>query len=342
MTHSRTREEQRYKIVVLAFILIILPFVIIFPIGYYYNGLPYTDDGYCDLGGHAPAVCIVTQSDGVSHPVHEFCTVDEYIYVFSVKLLIDLGFLNLNLTVPNDILIHTRYLQVSVFSIYYLGVAFPILFVIHRKQSGRSKTSRRVSPPQPPEPSLPLPPPPEREGEVVRNATIGACLLVLSLFIFVLPIIPVPYQYQEEQTKTLTLFDEFSSVSVRNYIIYNAYIDLEDPKYLGSRIVVRGEATETSGRDINFYVFDEENYNLWKEGYYVSTYVSRVEIKSDYYYFTPDHSGTYTFVFDNLYSSYAKSIHLTASIDVSEWVTITETRYESLLNILLSWQGKVP
>jgi len=137
---------------VIAIILIILPFVIIFPIGYYYNDLPYTDDGYCDLFGHAPAECIFTRSDnGVTYPVHEFCPLDEYIYLFSVKLLIDLGFLHTNLIVPNDILTQTRYYQVFVFIIYYFGIAFPILLSIH----GRSKASQGL-PPQP----LPLPPPP--------------------------------------------------------------------------------------------------------------------------------------------------------------------------------------
>lgn len=96
-------------------------------------------------------------------------------------------------------------------------------------------------------------------------------------------------------------------VPAGRYVYYQKYIDISDKK--GN--IVRGEVVVAAGHDINFYVFDQKNFDAWKEGRYATPYVSAKRVQSYRYSFVPDHSDYYFFVLDNRYSQFAKVANIT-------------------------------
>src|SRR5574341_401074 len=66
--------------------------------------------------------------------------------------------------------------------------------------------------------------------------------------------------------------------------------------------LVKGSFIESGGHDINFFVFDQKNYNAWKDDNPTTPYVSMKRSGGSEFSFVPDHTDIYYFVFDNTYS----------------------------------------
>ena len=58
-----------------------------------------------------------------------------------------------------------------------------------------------------------------------------------------------------------------------------------------------------SGNDISFYLFDANNYNLWKAGQGGSAYIIRYDIVSTELNFEVPRDDTYYFILDNMEST---------------------------------------
>lgn len=116
-----------------------------------------------------------------------------------------------------------------------------------------------------------------------------------------------PYQVTKSDSNTLSSLT--ADVSNLNYYVASAYVDINN-KFSN---VVSGSISETSGHDIKFLVFDQKNYDAWKNHQNYGSYVSTDKIKSYSFSFIPDHSDTYYFVFDNTYSIFtSKKVTLSA------------------------------
>lgn len=196
-----------------------------------------------------------------------------------------------------------------------------------------------------------------------KKIIIIGSLIVIVLVILFAPIIPythtvqVPYQKTETYTdyetqqvtqhKTETLINDKPTVPAGKYVYYRIHIDISDKQ----NNVIQGRVVETAGYDINFYVFDQENYNLWKDGKTAAAYVSAKRIESYDFSFVPGHSDYYYFVLDNTYSWFTNKVpEITATWNyvitttqsvpvqktrtVTEYKTVTETKYVSLFQIL--------
>jgi len=167
-----------------------------------------------------------------------------------------------------------------------------------------------------------------------RNVYIGVCVGVLIICIFVLPIIPVTYEVEEQLQRTESLIDDNPSISLRDYKYYKFYIDISGK----DNNIVYGNITEIAGFDINFFVLNEANFNLWKGIQSSSGIIVYLKTQNlPYYSFTPDQTGYYYFILDNTYSYNDKSLHITATWKWTEDVYVTRTKYESLLQLLLSF-----
>jgi hypothetical protein len=68
---------------------------------------------------------------------------------------------------------------------------------------------------------------------------------------------------------------------------------------LSGGVQVQGTLQVTDGREIAFYVMDEGNFSLWREGRPSAIILARPTAISYNFTFTPTTSGTYFFVFDN-------------------------------------------
>lgn len=185
------------------------------------------------------------------------------------------------------------------------------------------------------------------------NQKIGILVgVVVILVILFMPVIPytytvkVPYQktetYTEYETQTVTqrktsdLLNDKPTVPALHYIYYKIHIDVSDKM----NNVIYGKVLETSGYDINFYVFDQKNFNLWVGGESAEPYIVAKRVSSYSFSFVPDHSDYYYFVLDNTYSlftnkvpqitaTWSYTITTTQTVPVQKTRTVTEYRTET-------------
>ncbi|MDI6641793.1 MAG: hypothetical protein QME68_05730 [Elusimicrobiota bacterium] len=106
-----------------------------------------------------------------------------------------------------------------------------------------------------------------------------------------------PYTITEPKSSMLPIEDKYV-VPAREYKEVFAHIDPEGK----TQNIITGEISETTGNDINFYIFDRKNFNAWKEGKENKPYVSKERTKKFEFSFVPDHADDYIFVMDNRYS----------------------------------------
>jgi len=177
-------------------------------------------------------------------------------------------------------------------------------------------------------------------GEVpaLDKKMIGLGILAVLAAIFVVavsvPIIAVTYTvneprqiqetywekepYQETESHEVPLIDDKPTIPAGKYVYYSRDIDVSGKQ--GNS--VSGEIVETAGYDIKFYVFDQKGFNAWKNGNSALAYVDLGKVRSQYYRFVPDHSGTYFFVLDNGYSWFTNKVpSITATWRYEETVT---------------------
>ncbi|MFH1774651.1 MAG: hypothetical protein ABH874_06820 [Methanobacteriota archaeon] len=115
------------------------------------------------------------------------------------------------------------------------------------------------------------------------------------------PVTAVETYYEKEpytivEPKSTILFSKHSElVPRRDYKHVFSYIDPEGK----TQNVVTG-IVEITGGEINFYIFDQKNFNAWKDNKANKPYVSMKEIKKAEFSFVPDHADNYVFVMENM------------------------------------------
>ncbi len=213
-----------------------------------------------------------------------------------------------------------------------------------------------------------------------KDAIIAA--VALSVILILLPIVPVshtvkePYEkiikepvektetywekipYKATQREIQILINDKPTVKPGYYLYYKCYIDISHKE----NNIVAGSIVETSGNDINFYVFDQKGFNAWRNGESVQPYVYAKRVESYTFSFVPDHTDYYYFVLDNTYSLFTnkvpeikviwsynttttkyKDVQKTRKVIVYENVTVTrykdvkKTEYISILQFLLGY-----
>ncbi|MDO8055729.1 MAG: hypothetical protein Q6361_02605 [Candidatus Hermodarchaeota archaeon] len=95
------------------------------------------------------------------------------------------------------------------------------------------------------------------------------------------------------------------------------------------------EVIAGGNRDIDFFICDEENYDLWSSGYTASVYKLHENVVSYSSDFTYPHSDTWYFVFSNTFSVISsKTVQFTN--DLYQWQTIpTSPSFPGLSPLLL-------
>jgi len=173
-----------------------------------------------------------------------------------------------------------------------------------------------------------------------KKEIVATVVIVSIIILFLLPVVPVSYTVKEpyEVTKreSQTLINDKPTVKAGYYIYYKRYIDVSQKE--GN--IVYGSIIETSGNDINFYVFDQKGFNAWKNGQSVSPYVYAKRVKSYTFSFVPDHTDYYYFVLDNTYSWFTNKVPKIEAtwdykITVTEYRDVKKTKYISVLQLLL-------
>jgi hypothetical protein len=155
--------------------------------------------------------------------------------------------------------------------------------------------------------------------------TIGIIIAIVIIFaIFFLPIIPI----QVTEAKEEMLISDKPTVSAGKAIYYSVYIDVSGKQ----QNVVYGSVVETAGYDINFYVFDQKNFNAWQNGEQAQAYVTAKRVKSYDFRFVPDHSDYYYFVLDNTFSWFTNKV---PEITATYTYQITVTKHVSLYQLLI-------
>jgi len=135
------------------------------------------------------------------------------------------------------------------------------------------------------------------------------------------------------------LINRTSIVSAAHYQYQRVYFNISGKE----RYVVSGNVTETSGYDINFFVFDQNGYNIWREGGSSLAYVNAEKIESCGYTFVINQSGYYYFILDNTYTffinkvpeitaSYGYQVNTTKYRDVQKTRTVTRARPNAIMN----------
>ncbi|MEM2057120.1 MAG: zinc ribbon domain-containing protein [Thermoproteota archaeon] len=137
----------------------------------------------------------------------------------------------------------------------------------------------------------------------------------------------IEYPYKEPKTQRI-LEEEISTVPARAYLTISFTIDISGKEACR----VTGTVEETAGYDINFYVFDQKNFNAWKEGKSYLAYVAleKVSSKTSYEFYV-DHTDNYIWVFDNRYSLFTNKVpkvsaELTCHVVVTKTTTTTVTK----------------
>lgn len=179
-----------------------------------------------------------------------------------------------------------------------------------------------------------------------KKGTIIAVVL-LSVILILLPIVPVshtvkePYEkiikepvektetywvkvpYKVTKRETQILINDKPTVKPGYYGYYKCYIDTSHKE----DNIVAGSIVETSGNDINFYVFDQKDFNAWRNGENVQPYVYAKRVKSYTFSFVPDHTDYYYFVLDNRYSWFTNKV---PEIKVTWSYNTTTTKYKDV------------
>lgn len=131
----------------------------------------------------------------------------------------------------------------------------------------------------------------------------------------------VPYTTSEPNSQIL-ISQQKVSVPAGSYVPFQGSTDITNK----NSNIISGTVTETSGYDINFFVFNQQNFNAWKSGQTNTKYISLNKISSSSFSFVPDKTDIYYFVLDNGYSIFRNKLpQIDATWSYSETVTRTRT-----------------
>lgn len=155
---------------------------------------------------------------------------------------------------------------------------------------------------------------------------LAVVMVVGAIVISVVPLKEVAYtatkEYQEVKTyyeqQTYTDTEQYTTVVTRQVPLYSTTVAVEAgthqfAKYyidIANKInnVVNGNISVLAGGEFLFYVFDQRNYNAWRDGQSYQAVVSPGRVTNYSFAFIPDHSDYYYFVFANNLSLYSNKM----------------------------------
>jgi len=148
---------------------------------------------------------------------------------------------------------------------------------------------------------------------------IGLFLVILSSSLVVSLAFPQTTQGSSEPHEQNLISISQQTVKANGYFSQKIWIDIQGK----NDCVVAGRMTEITGNGITFILFDDSNFQSWKEGATSFPLLTYPNITSQSFSFSPQTSGDYVFVFDNRYSPIEKKISASAT---SSWREVrTET-----------------
>ena len=144
-------------------------------------------------------------------------------------------------------------------------------------------------------------------------------LVILSSSLVVSLAFPQTTQGSSEPHEQNLISISQQTVKANGYFSQKIWIDIQGK----NDCVVAGRMTEITGNGITFILFDDSNFQSWKEGATSFPLLTYPNITSQSFSFSPQTSGDYVFVFDNRYSPIEKKISASAT---SSWREVrTET-----------------
>ncbi len=176
------------------------------------------------------------------------------------------------------------------------------------------------------------------------SIVLGLALLVFLIAFFVVPVVEVSYTATESyqatetyyETEPYTVMEEYSTTQYRNLVLwdnesfgvsagyyqpYYYYIDIAGK----TGNFVTGNVQSLAGGEFLFYVFDQKNYNAWRNNQSYQPNIAPGRVTNYNFSFVPDHTDYYYFVFSNTFSFFTnKLIQFSADWDWQE--TETEMR----------------
>lgn len=159
---------------------------------------------------------------------------------------------------------------------------------------------------------------------VSKNRTFIAVALICGISVF-LSLCATETEKRQPYTYTKTeariILDRQVTVPYGEYRYYSVYIDVSGKE--GN--IIRGTVTETTGKSIFLYVYDQEGFNAWRKGDVAQAYFFNGG-RSFNFSFVPDHSDYYYFVLINNLpldptKAHTKTVHIWA-----KWEYQTKTR----------------
>jgi len=123
-------------------------------------------------------------------------------------------------------------------------------------------------------------------------------------------------------------FEEYNYVPTGYFFHLSQIYDIDDK----TKNRVTGNFRVDSGPTINFFIFDQKNFNAWKDGQSYQPYFVERDVKSGDFSFIPDHTDRYYYVFDNqnLYETVHIYIEGTWNFNYKETHYEIQTKYREI------------
>ena len=142
---------------------------------------------------------------------------------------------------------------------------------------------------------------------LIKTAVAGGLLLVVGILL-----LTVAGQYVTVEVQSVQRHDMEQHASFLVGDLADRSYSLPASVYtFGSLNVARADTNQSS--DIQFTVFDADNYQKWTAGQQSNFLISKDESGQSNFTFTTTNSGLYYFVFDNRASLYKKFVTFTLS-----------------------------
>jgi len=144
----------------------------------------------------------------------------------------------------------------------------------------------------------------------------GIFLLVVGVATLLCSLVIVPFA-----TADPVVLPQGSYLITESFTVPVGYTFHNKTLFEGDNLHVIVEVTSGGNLDINFYVMDEPNYNIWKAGESASPEISRISITTYDSDWVVPYDGTWFFVYDNTFGSASKDV---TTVVTKHW---TETYY---------------
>jgi len=144
----------------------------------------------------------------------------------------------------------------------------------------------------------------------------GIFLLVVGVATLLCSLVIIPFA-----TAKPVLLPQGSYLITESFTVPPGYTSHNKALSSGDKLHILVEVKSGGNLEINFYVMDEPNYNVWKVGESASPEISRTSITTYDGDWVVPYDGTWYFVYDNTFGSTSKDI---TTIITKHW---TETYY---------------